>query len=128
MGREFRPNTIVVVEDEEDIRALAATLFEEADLKVREFERADAAWAHIEKNPEQIAILFTDVNTPGSMDGLTLGQRVSQRFPWIRVIVTSGKALPSEAAGDVTFLPKPWLPLDLLMAAEDGRSGDARHA
>ena len=128
MGREFRPNTIVVVEDEEDIRALAATLFEEADLNVREFERADEAWTHIQKNPEQIAILFTDVNTPGGMDGLTLGKTVSERFPWIRVIVTSGKALPRDRAQDMTFLPKPWLPLDLLMAADQPRAEPSRRS
>ena len=120
MGRAIRPTTIVVVEDEADLRSLAATLFEEAELKVCEFERADEAWEFTKSRPEEVAILFTDVNTPGELDGLTLGQRCATYNPWIRVIVTSGRQPSRTPGGAVTFLQKPWRPLDLLRVAEYG--------
>lgn len=125
MGRAIRPNTIVVVEDEADLRSLAATLFEEAELRVQEFERADEAWNYMRSRPEEIAILFTDVNTPGDLDGFTLGQRCAEHWPWVRVIVTSGRQPPRRPDDAVTFLPKPWRPLDLLRAAEYRASDQA---
>ena len=64
----------------------------------------------------EIAVLFTDVRMPGSMDGLELARVAHMSWPWIRVIVTSGAfGKPSDTLPeDADFLRKPWLPLDLL--------------
>ena len=57
----------------------------------------------------EISVLFTDVNMPGEMDGLQLSAIVRQRWPQIKIIVTSGKFYPGFGGLlDTVFIPKPY--------------------
>ena len=110
----------LIVEDDPDLRVLAAALLEESDLRVVECEDAEQAFAALCRQAEDIALIFADIRLPGLLDGVDLAQRVSVLWPHVTMIVTSGypgervKALPEH----IVYLPKPWLALDVLMQAE----------
>lgn len=119
-SKPFSRSTILVVEDDEDQRALAATVFEEAGFKVIECESAEAAAAVIEAKRGEIAMIFTDVRLPGRMDGVELAHIARDRSPSVPVIVTSGAAGERlrELPDTTEYMQKPWRALDLLMRAE----------
>ncbi len=109
----------VVVDDEPDIRSLAALLLEESGLEVVEIESADEAFRYLTQHSSDVAVLFTDVVMPGRLTGDALAQVVAHNWPWIRVLVTSGypqSDLPERAV----YMPKPWRALDVLVEV-DGR-------
>lgn len=111
------PCTILVVEDDPVIRLDAVILFKEAGFVVADFATADEAAAFISERPAEIGAVFTDINMPGSLDGIELASMVSARWPAITVLVTSARygRKPSALPSHVAFIPKPWLPLDLLV-------------
>ena len=112
------PETVLLVEDEALVRMLGVDVLEEAGYLVIEAANADVALKVLEADPDAISILVTDVHMPGSMDGQGLARLVDQRWPWIRIIVTSGRAhLSSEDVPDHgRFVPKPWV-VDAMMKA-----------
>lgn len=81
--------SILVVEDEPLIRIDLADFLVEAGFRVSEANNADEAIALLETNGD-IRVIITDVDMPGSMDGLKLAQAVAKRWPPIRIIVVSG--------------------------------------
>jgi DNA-binding NtrC family response regulator len=110
----------LVVEDDPDVRNLAAAMLEETELEVVEVESAEKALAFLERHGPAVALIFADVWLSGAIDGVELAQIVKRRWPSVRVLVTSGDAgerlrdLPRDAA----FIQKPWRALDILVAAE----------
>jgi CheY-like chemotaxis protein len=114
MGERTRPGAaVLIVEDEPLIRMGAVSLIEDAGFEVYEAGSADAAIALLERH--EISLIFTDVNMPGSMDGLKLAHYVRGRWPPVKIIVTSGhvnltkESLPAGAL----FLPKPYDPAEI---------------
>lgn len=108
---------ILVVEDECFVRMVAVDMLEEAGLPVAEAPDADAALQLLEGKAQAFGALFTDIDMPGSMDGLTLAARVRARWPHIRLVVTSGRVRPrADDLPDAGFLPKPYGRSDLLGA------------
>ena len=96
MGERGSPRpAVLIVEDEPLIRMGAVTLIEDAGFEVYEAGSADAAIALLERHGE-ISLIFTDVNMPGSMDGLKLAHYVRGRWPPIKIIVTSGHVKVTE--------------------------------
>jgi CheY-like chemotaxis protein len=113
----------LVVEDDADLRSLTAMLLEESELDIIECESAEAALATMLLRGKDVAILFADIRLPGVMDGVDLAREAKMRWPHLTVIVTSGNAgerLNHLPAG-VQYMPKPWQPLSVLMAAERAR-------
>ena len=57
-----------------------------------------------------IAVLFTDINMPGSINGLKLAHAVRGRWPPVKIIVVSGQVRPqaSDLPPDAKFFPKPY--------------------
>lgn len=116
---------ILVVEDEPIIRMCAAEFVEDAGFAPLEVGDAGAALVTLEAH-EGIAVLFTDINLPGAMDGLALAAEVERRWPQIRILIASGRTAPpaSQLSGKVSFIPKPYgsveflAALDSLLAAE----------
>ena len=108
----------LVVEDDRIQRELAATLLEESEMGVIECESAEAALVALEKMGPAVAMIFTDVNLAGKIDGVELAHFATELYPNVHVTVTSGYALPRGLPDGTTFLPKPWLPLDVLREAE----------
>jgi CheY-like chemotaxis protein len=83
------PATVLVVEDDVLLRMFAVEMIEEAGFRVIEAQDADAAIRVLEARND-IRIIFTDIDMPGSMNGLKLAHAVANRWPPIRIIATSG--------------------------------------
>ncbi|NBJ13471.1 response regulator [Microvirga arsenatis] len=103
--------TVLVVEDQILVRIFAADFLEDAGFKVFEAASADEALTVLEARPD-IQAIVTDVEMPGSMDGFGLARTVSERWPGVKVIVTSGRRQPGadELPEEIPFLAKPYLP------------------
>jgi CheY-like chemotaxis protein len=86
---------VLIVEDEFLLRADAADFIHRAGFRVYEASNADDAIQIIETHPD-IRVVFTDINMPGSMDGLKLAQYIRGRWPPIKLIVASGHSLPPD--------------------------------
>jgi len=103
--------TVLVVEDEGLVRLDTVDTLRDAGFKV--VEAADASEAlDIVAVRDDIDMLFTDINMPGSMDGLELARLVHARHPSMRLLLTSGIVRPTtgEMPDDGQFLSKPYTP------------------
>ena len=115
--------TVLIVEDDADLRGLTAALLEESELDTIECESAEAALATMLLRGQDVAMVFADIRLPGVMDGVDLAREVKMRWPHLTVILTSGnpgERLHQLPAG-VQYMSKPWLPLNVLMVAERAR-------
>ena len=57
---------------------------------------------------EQVDLVFSDIRTPGSLNGLQLAETLREKYPDIPVILTSGNALPRHVGVVEAFVPKPY--------------------
>jgi CheY-like chemotaxis protein len=107
--------TVLVVEDEALIRFAIADELRAAGYTVAEARDADEAIDLLETHPE-IRLVFTDIDMPGSMDGIRLSAVVADRWPPVRIVVTSGKGAPAAGVlpGGSRFLAKPYTPHGVL--------------
>jgi CheY-like chemotaxis protein len=108
---EPRRPVVLVVEDDYLLRLDAADMIKAADFEVIEAANADEAIAILESRND-IAVIFTDIQMPGSMDGLRLARAVRGRWPPIKIITTSGRHIIEELdlPEGGRFLPKPYNP------------------
>lgn len=118
--RQFEPHIALVVEDEPGVRELAAALLEETELDVVEVESAEAALDYLQEHGADVAMIFADIRLAGAMDGVQLAKAACTLWPTIRIVLTSGVAdgRPDGLPDCVTFMPKPWRGLDVLVEAE----------
>ena len=111
---------VLVVEDEFLIRMHAAEMIQEGGFEVVEASNADEAVAILEARLD-IAVVFTDIQMPGSMDGLKLARAVRDRWPPIHIVATSG--LVDVRTGDLPaggrFLAKPYSPVQIIRALRE---------
>ena len=100
--------TVLVVEDEFLIRLCAMQTLEDAGYSVLEAANADEAIGILEQRRDIDAVI-TDINMPGSMDGLEMARTIRRRWPPIALIVTSGRVIltPGEMPAG-RFLRKPY--------------------
>jgi CheY-like chemotaxis protein len=100
---------VLIVEDETLIRLHAVEMIEAAGYDVIEAANADAAISILEQRSD-IRLIFTDIEMPGSMDGIKLAHFVKGRWPPIEIIATSGhaKITHSDLPEGSRFLPKPY--------------------
>ena len=84
-----RRPVILIVEDDFLIRMNAAEMIADAGFDVIEAGNADEAIVILEARPD-IHVVFTDIQMPGSMDGLKLARFVRGRWPPIKIVATSG--------------------------------------
>ena len=114
MISEAKRAVILIVEDELLIRLNAVEMIEEAGFEVVEAASADEAIA-ILAGCLDIIVVFTDIQMPGSMDGLKLAAAVRDRWPPIKIVATSGhvKLVPGDLPEGARFLPKPYSPAEI---------------
>jgi CheY-like chemotaxis protein len=98
---------VLLVEDEVLIRALLAEALRAAGLCVVEAANADEAWDYLQAGGEA-SLLFSDIQMPGSMNGVELARRVKERFPGIKLLLTSGNPGPKNITELAPFLAKPY--------------------
>jgi CheY-like chemotaxis protein len=93
---------VLIVEDDAELRSLTAALFEGEQVETIECESAEAGLASLLIDGREVAMIFADIRLRGVMDGIDLAREVKMRWP-----------LPG-----VAYMPKPWQPLKVLIAAE----------
>jgi CheY-like chemotaxis protein len=98
--------TILVVDDEPDVREMASLYLAEQGYHVLEAPNASAALEVLAENRD-VALLFTDVVMPGGIDGFELANRAKELRPGLRVLYTSG-FLKDEGVWHGSLLQKPW--------------------
>jgi len=113
-SRNAKPATVLVVEDEPTVRALAESIIEALGYMILSAANAREAIALLEQD-ECIDILFTDINLPAgpnAIDGLELARKAVELCPSLRVIYTTGYGQTDGMIAlfvmDATFLPKPY--------------------
>jgi CheY-like chemotaxis protein len=106
---------VLVVEDEPIIRLGIVSSIEDAGYAVVEAASADEAISLLARDSE-VAVIVTDVDMPGSMDGIRLAHYVRRRWPPIQMLVISGKigVIPGELPSGVRFMSKPYQEPQLL--------------
>jgi len=100
---------VLVVEDEVLILLDIVDQLNDEGFKTYEATNADAAVALLEAHTD-IRLIFTDIDMPGSMNGLKLAAAARDRWPPVKIIVTSGAHVVSEAdmPEGSTFFRKPY--------------------
>lgn len=100
---------VLVVEDEPLVRMAISDHLDEVGFTVLEASNADEAIAILVKNLD-VQIVFTDVDMPGGMDGLKLAAAIRNRWPPIKIVVTSGhrKVNVDDLPVEAQFVPKPY--------------------
>jgi CheY-like chemotaxis protein len=107
-------SVVLVVEDEFLLRLEAIDMIAAAGFEVVEAANADEAIEILESRRD-VTVIFTDIQMPGSMDGLKLARAVRGRWPPIKIIATSGHAhvLETDLPEGGRFLAKPYSPLQI---------------
>jgi DNA-binding response OmpR family regulator len=103
------PQVVLIVEHDDFLRLLAADIMDDAGFATIQASDADAALAILETRTD-IALLVTSITMPGSMDGRSHAHMARERWPVIRIIITSSRM--SLKAVDFPpgsrFVPKPY--------------------
>jgi two-component sensor histidine kinase len=112
--------TVLVVEDEMMLRMRAVDIVEDAGFTSVEAVNADDALAILESRSD-IELLFTDIQMPGSMDGLKLAYAVHERWPLIKIILVSGqlKLTDGDKPADSRFFGKPLDVKQMILEMQD---------
>jgi len=105
---------VLVVEDDFLLRMDAANIIKDAGFDVLEASNADEAIAILESRND-VAVVFTDIQMTGSMDGLKLARAVRGRWPPIKIVTTSGQCVveATDLPEGGRFLPKPYSPMQV---------------
>src|SRR6195952_3566360 len=108
---EFKRPVVLIVEDEFLLRMNAVDMIAAAGLEAIEAANADEA-IDILENRRDITVVFTDIQMPGSMDGLKLARAIRGRWPPIKIVATSGyvQVKETDLPDGGRFLPKPYSP------------------
>lgn len=110
---------VLVVDDNGTARWLLGEILSAEGYAVVEAKNADEALALLEGHSGVRAVI-TDIEMPGSMDGLELARRIVVEKPGVAVLLTSGRYLPPTKVLPPTtkFMPKPWHAAEVLRHLE----------
>src|SRR5579864_1092656 len=106
-NRKRSAHAVLIVEDDELLKMLTVDMVQRAGFEVIQAENADEAMT-ILKARSDIALVLTDINMPGSMDGFRLAHAVSDRWPRIKIIVTSSQVPKGALPTGSRFFVKPY--------------------
>lgn len=116
---------VLIVEDDAFIRMAAIDLVVGAGYEALEARDADEAIRILERR-EDVDLVFTDVQMPGTMDGIKLSHYIRDRWPPVKLIVASGNAILEESSlpGGSRFFSKPYDDLSITDAMAGLLSAD----
>ena len=120
---------IMLVEDEAPVRSFASRALKLRGYRVIEADSAEQAMALLEKDPDEVDVLVSDVVMPG-MDGPTFASRARELRPDLKVVFISGYAEDSFQRNltdhDFLFLPKPFSLNELTATVKVAMDGNSR--
>ncbi|HJU20067.1 MAG TPA: ATP-binding protein [Stellaceae bacterium] len=125
--RSAAAETILVVEDDPDVRDIALSNLEGLGYRTLVAQNGAEALAMLNRNPE-VDLLFTDLVMPGGVSGRELARAACRLRPGLKILLTSGYAAPSEDDGaheDFPLIPKPYRQRDLAAKIRDVLDGAA---
>ncbi|GAU86741.1 response regulator receiver protein [Bosea sp. BIWAKO-01] len=95
----------------------AVDFIEDAGFRAIEARDADEAMA-ILNTRNDIAVMFTDIEMPGSMDGINLAHAVREGWPPVTIVVASGRLVPAaeDLPDNTRYLKKPYRPAEVIEA------------
>lgn len=100
----------LAVDDEPIILMDVTGILEAGGFRTYEADDGDAAILMLPEYAHNIILLFSDVDMPGDTDGFALARHVAENYPWIEIVIASGRVSPGP--GDMpekaTFLSKPF--------------------
>ena len=102
-----RGETILVVEDNPDVKSVAVTLLEQLNYRAVAVDNAKSA-LNLLATGTPIDLVFTDVMLPGDLDGVALAHAISKKHPRVPVLLTSGYAKALAARHGLPILRKPY--------------------
>ena len=110
-------SVVLVVEDEPLVRLTICEGLSSEGYVVLTASNADEAIGILESRND-ISTVFTDIEMPSSLDGLRLAAAVRDRWPSIKIIITSGKRRPGsdQMPSNAQFIGKPYQTVDVLRA------------
>jgi len=108
-------HTVVLVDDDNDVRAITADILEDAGFDVLQAARAETALDILATN-EDVKVLITDVRMPGVMNGYDLALKARERWPALEIMFVSGFGLPERHRlyFDCLLVSKPFNPDDFV--------------
>jgi len=120
MPESDTPPVVLVVEDDMVLRMRAVDVVEDAGFTPIEAVSADEAIQILESR-DDVSLLFTDIQMPGSMDGLKLAHAAYSRWPHIKIILVSGQVAVKDGdkPADSRFFPKPFELQDMVSELQD---------
>jgi signal transduction histidine kinase len=125
-------HTVLLVEDDSDVRALAKHVLEESDMHVIEAPDGPSALVLWEKHRDKIDLLLTDMVMPGGLTGADLADRILADRPGLPVIFSSGYSVTlfndDRFRQDFNYLPKPYLSSELVSFVAKTLAGRAEPA
>lgn len=100
----------VVVDDDPIILMDASNILEDAGFRVFDANTGDEAKQLLARVAEDVTLLFSDVEMPGPTDGFALSHYATEHWPWIKIVMASGRVQPDEhdLPGNATFIRKPF--------------------
>jgi CheY-like chemotaxis protein len=103
------PALVLIVEDQALVRLSGVGIFADAGFRIIEAVNSDEALEFLEADSD-VQLVFTDVNMPGTIDGLALARQVHGRWPRIGIMVVSGQSMPQphELPAGSRFHRKPY--------------------
>ncbi len=108
--QEDRRPTALVVDDDGILRMDVAEILEQAGFRTLEADTGDEAMAVLEQHHLDVTLLFSDVEMPGSRNGFALAREVAVKWPYIAIVIASGRMRPDD--GDLPegahFIGKPF--------------------
>jgi CheY-like chemotaxis protein len=102
---------VLIVEDEYLVRMTLADELEDGGFQVLKAANADIALRVLEAQSDTVQVLFTDVDLPGSMDGMELARQVRARWPHVQLLISSGHSAPEpdQMPNQSRFVQKPYI-------------------
>jgi CheY-like chemotaxis protein len=115
--------TVLVVEDTPEVADVTAALLEQIGYSVLRAQDAEEALAQLQSG-NTVDLLFSDIVMPNGMNGIHLAQEVSEHYPKVRVLLTTGYS-DVAAAAETRFpvLRKPFEIATLERALRDALAG-----
>ncbi len=89
---------------------MPVNILEEAGFRFYEAGTGDAAKILLGDVAEHVTLLFSDVEMPGETNGFALARHVAEHWPWIEIVIASGRVTPSQGVmpAKATFIAKPF--------------------
>lgn len=100
----------LAVDDDPMILLDVTGILEDAGFRTYEAYDGDAAVLMLPEYAHAITLLFSDVDMPGTVDGFALARHVAEHYPWIEIVIASGRVSPGpgDMPDKATFLSKPF--------------------